>query len=89
MLKIVMALAVTTVMTAPSFAQTQTPTGQTKAVAECETNFKSADKDANGTLSKAEMTAAPKVIPTGLSSQESITKQQFMSACQGTTPKGG
>jgi hypothetical protein len=40
-------------------------------------------------FSKAKMTETPKVVPTALTSQESVTKQQFMSACEGTTSKGG
>jgi hypothetical protein len=93
MRKTIAALMLTGACFTPAFAQTQTPTktptGQVGASGECQTNFKAADKNADGSLSKAEMTAASKVVPTSLVSQNSVTQAQFLTACNAGRSKGG
>lgn len=89
MRKVIAALMLTSACFTPAFAQTKVPVGQVDARAECQANFKAADKDGNGTLSKAEMSAASKAIPTSLVSQNSVTQAQFMTACNAGRPKGG
>ena len=89
MRKVLTALVLSGFCLSPAFAQTKTPTGKVDATAECQANFKAADKDGNGTLSKAEMSASSKVIPTTLVSQNSVTKAQFITACNAGRAKGG
>lgn len=89
MRKIMIAVMLTGLSLSPAFAQTQTPTGQTKSNGDCESNFKAADKNGDGTLSKAEMSATPKVIPTQVSAQDSVSMQQFITACTAGSSKGG
>ena len=55
MRKVIAALMLTSACFTPAFAQTKTPVGQVDSKAECQSNFKAADKDSNGTLSKAEI----------------------------------
>jgi Ca2+-binding EF-hand superfamily protein len=88
-MRLIAALVVVGLAITPAMAQTQTPAGQTKSSADCQSNFKAADTDGNGTLSKEEMTAASKVVPTSLASQSSVTQQEFMTACTAGSPKGG
>jgi hypothetical protein len=89
MRKVIAALMLTSACFAPAFAQSKTPVGQVDARAECQANFKAADKNGNGTLSKAEMDASGKVVPTSLLSQNSVTQAQFLTACNASRPKGG
>lgn len=89
MRKVIAALMLTSASFTPAFAQTKTPTGQVDAAAECQTNFKAADRNGDGTLSKAEMTSSSKVVPTSVVSQNSVTKAQFMTACNAGRAKGG
>lgn len=92
MRNVMAALIIAGLWASPAFAQaqpTQTPAGQTKSTADCQANFKTADKDGNGTLTKAEMTSASKVVPTSLASQNSVSMQQFVTACTAGTSKGG
>ncbi len=92
-MRIIAALLVAGLAITPAMAQTQrpteTPAGQTKSAADCQSNFKAADTDGNGTLTKEEMTANSKVVPTSLASQNSVTQQQFMTACTAGASKGG
>jgi hypothetical protein len=87
--KVIAALMLTGACFTPAFAQTKTPVGEVDAQAECQANFKAADKNGNGTLSKAEMDASGKVVPTSLLSQSSVNQAQFMTACNKGRPKGG
>ena len=89
MRKVIAALMLTSACFTPAFAQTKTPVGQVDSKAECQSNFKAADKDSNGTLSKAEIDASKQVVPTSLGSMESVSMSQFMLACDGNVPKGG
>ena len=89
MRRTIISAMLTSLSLSPAFSQTQTPTGQTKTNGDCESNFKAADANGDGTLSKAEMSATPKVIPTQLSSQDSVSMQQFISACTAGSSKGG
>jgi hypothetical protein len=87
--KVIAALMLTSACFTPALAQTKTPVGEVDARAECLANFKAADRDSNGTLSKGEMDASGKVIPTSLLSQNSVKQAQFMTACNASRPKGG
>lgn len=89
MRKVIAALMLTSACLTPAFAQTKVPAGQVDAAGECQTNFKAADKNGDGTLSKAEMTASSKVVPTSLVTQDSVTQAQFMTACNAGRAKGG
>lgn len=89
MRNVITALLLSGFFIAPALAQTKTPTGRVDAAAECQSNFKAADKDGNGTLSKAEMGASSKVIPTSLVTQNSVSMSQFMAACNSSRAKGG
>lgn len=91
MRKVIAALMLTSACFTPAFAQTptKTPAGQVDASGECQTNFKAADKNGDGTLSKAELTASSKVVPTSVASQNSVTQAQFMTACNAGRSKGG
>jgi Ca2+-binding EF-hand superfamily protein len=90
-MRIMVALVVAGLAVTPALAQTQTqtPAGQSRSTADCQANFKSADTDGNGTLTKAEMSSASNVVPTAVSSQDSVTMQQFLTACTANVPKGG
>jgi hypothetical protein len=89
MRKTMIALSVISFCASPAFAQTKTPAGQQKSIADCTASFKAADKNADGKLSKAEIKGSSKTVPTSLASQDSVTQQQFMSACSAGRPKGG
>ena len=89
MRKVIVALMLSGLALSPAFAQTQTPAGQSKSMADCESNFKAADKDGNGMLSKEEMSATPNIVPTSLGSMDSVSMQQFVTACTAQVPKGG
>jgi Ca2+-binding EF-hand superfamily protein len=91
MRKTLVAFSVVGVCVSPAFAQTQTqtPAGQQKSIADCTANFQSADKNGDGRLDKAEMSDASNVVPTALASQDSVTQQEFITACNAGRPKGG
>jgi hypothetical protein len=69
----------------PVHAQTTVPAGTTDNLAECQTNFMSADKNKDDMLDKSEIQAAMKVGPTTLGPKDSISKSDFLSACKATT----
>jgi hypothetical protein len=73
----------------PAFAQTKTPVGELDARAECQANFKAADKDGNGTLTRSEIESSEKAVPTALATENSVTMARFMSHCNAIVPKGG
>ena len=79
----------------PALAQTNVPGKETKPAgteqsrAECLANFKSADRNADGSLSVAEAANAKEVVPTSLAMQGPITQTEFMSACTALVDKGG
>ena len=77
----------------PSLAQTPSneivPAGEAKSRADCQAQFRYADKDGNGTLSSAEAENASKVIPTDLALRGPITQTEFMDACTALIDKGG
>jgi hypothetical protein len=89
MRKALIALVATGLCFSPAFSQTKTPAGQQKSMADCQANFKAADKDGNGTLSQGEMKSSSKVVPTSLASRNSVTQQDFLTACNMNRPKGG
>ncbi|HRK17700.1 MAG TPA: hypothetical protein PK970_01975 [Hyphomicrobiaceae bacterium] len=74
-------------LAAPAFAQTTpgtAPAGTAKTTADCEGNFKTADRDGNGSLNATEIAAATSVVPTSLKGRQMITKSDFLSACANT-----
>ncbi len=76
---------------APAFAQTKapaatTPGGTARSIADCETNFKAADKNNDGTLDRAEIAAAKATMPTSISGLAIVAKADFLSACNRTVP---
>jgi len=77
----------------PSLAQTPSnevvPAGEAKSRADCQAQFRYADKDGDGTLSSAEAENASKVIPTDLALRGPITRTEFMDACTALIDKGG
>jgi Ca2+-binding EF-hand superfamily protein len=89
MRNVMVGLVVAGLSISPAFAQTQTPAGQTRSSADCESNFKAADKNGDGVLSKQEMTDSSMVVPTALSNMDSVSMQQFISACTAGNSKGG
>jgi hypothetical protein len=89
MRKTLIALTVVGFCVSPAFAQTKTPAGQQKSIGDCTANFKAADKNADGRLNKAEIKGSSKVVPTSLATKDSVTQQEFMTACNAGRPKGG
>lgn len=72
----------------PAVAQTTpsttTPAGTAKSQADCQANWKSADKNSDGRLDKAELDASKSLVPTSLSTNTLINEQEFISTCMGT-----
>lgn len=81
------------ICTSSAFAQTPRneipPAGEQNSRADCQAQFRFADKDANGVLSPAEAASGQKVIPTDLALTGPITMNEFMDACVAQIPKGG
>jgi len=89
-------VAVAIVMSAcvtSAFAQTPKdevpPAGEANSRADCQEQFRYADKDGDGVLSPAEAENARKVIPTDLALTGPITRTEFMDACAALIDKGG
>ncbi len=72
----------------PAAAQTTNPptkqAGQETSLADCESNWKRADTNGDGMLSRAEISAAKSLVPTTLGGEGAISKTDFMTACQKT-----
>ncbi len=71
----------------PAWAQTQAPgtaSGTAKSAADCQANFKSADKNNDGRLDKGEIEASKIMVPTTLSTVAMVSMQDFVSACSAT-----
>ncbi len=77
----------------PALAQTPKnevlPSGEANSRADCQAQFRYADKDGDGVLSPAEAENARKVIPTDLALTGPITRTEFMDACTALIEKGG
>ena len=67
--------------TTPAPSGTQVPA---KSAADCEANWKTADKNSDGRLDTAEISDAKAMIPTTISSNSTINQQDFLSACRTT-----
>jgi hypothetical protein len=65
------------------------PAGEANSRADCQVQFRYADKDGNGVLSPAEAENASKVIPTDLALTGPITRTEFMDACVAKIDRGG
>ncbi len=78
-------LALTTAVT-PSLAQTSAPTATTppataKSMADCEANWKVADKNNDGMLNQTEISASKALMPTSMTADGAVAKQTYLSAC--------
>ena len=81
-------LAVTTGALAQTTAPTAVaPSGTAKTMVDCETNWKASDKNGDGTLDSAELTAENAIIPISLAGKAGVKKQEFLSACDATVQK--
>jgi len=70
----------------PASAQQQTdkqipPGGLAQNQAECQAQFKNADRNSDGVLSANEVSDAKTMIPTELGSKTNISRQEFLSSC--------
>jgi hypothetical protein len=65
------------------------PAGEATSRADCQVQFRYADKDGDGVLSAAEAENARKVIPTDLALTGPITRTEFMDACAALIDRGG
>jgi hypothetical protein len=75
----------------PALAQMNAPgsaSGTAKSVADCQVNFKSADKNNDGQLDKAEIDASKIIVPTTLPTTGMVSMQDFVSACSATVDTG-
>jgi hypothetical protein len=89
-------LTTTTLMAAalaasPAFAQTSAPKATeptVKSQADCQANWKAADKNGDAKLDAAEISMTKELVPIALTGKTSITEQEFLSAC-GQTVQGG
>src|SRR5262245_7361504 len=70
----------------PANAQTSDrdvpPGGLARNDAECLAQFREADENGDGFLNRAEVSESRSLIPTQLSNQDRISRQDFLSACQ-------
>jgi hypothetical protein len=73
----------------PALAQRTIPLGQVASQADCQFNFRAADRNGNGVLSKGEIYAAKRAIPAALTAMHSVSKGQFMLECEGQLPGAG
>lgn len=89
MRKVIAALMLANACFTPAMAQTKTPAGTANSQAECQSNFKAADKNGNGMLTKAEIESSKMIVPTSLTSMESVSMSQFVTACSAKVGKGG
>lgn len=80
------AIAALGAIPAASFAQSGAtpPAGATRTLAECQTDWKTADKNGNGKLSPSELSSGGAQVPTTLATTAMITEQDFLSACSTT-----
>ena len=87
------AMALIGIFSASAFSQTPRneipPAGEQNSRADCQAQFRFADKDGNGVLSPPEAESGQRVIPTDLALTGPITMQEFMDACVAQIPKGG
>lgn len=85
MKKLVAAAFTLSVMTMPALAQTKAPTatpGPARSDADCQANWKNADKNTDNKLDSSEISAAKAMIPTSLTSTTNISQQEFLTACR-------
>jgi hypothetical protein len=73
----------------PALAQRTIPLGQVASQADCQLNFKAADRNSNGMLSKAEIYASKRAIPAALTAKDSVSMSRFMLECEGQLPGAG
>ena len=77
----------------PASAQQKTdkqipPGGLAQNQAECQAQFKNADRNSDGVLTANEVSQAKTMIPTELGSKSTISRQEFLSSCSATTKSG-
>lgn len=61
------------------------PAGTATNMAECQANFKAADKNSNGNLDRAEIDGSKALIPIALGTANTISMQEFVTACGNTS----
>jgi uncharacterized lipoprotein NlpE involved in copper resistance len=57
----------------------------TLSMADCESNYKAADKNADGSLDQAEMDAAKATLPSSIPAGTTVSMKDYVTAC--STPK--
>jgi hypothetical protein len=62
----------------PALAQT---TGAAKSQADCEADWKAADKNADGSLDSTEIEASKSMVPASLATSATVAQADFMTAC--------
>jgi hypothetical protein len=62
-------------------AATTAPSAMTKTRAQCDADWKMADKNNDGKLDKTEMDAAKSMVPASLTSSTTVSMQEFVTAC--------
>ena len=77
----VLAIATLALAAATFPATAQTSTGTVKTQAECEADWKAADKNADGSLDAAEVEAAKPMMPASITMTSDVKQTDFMSAC--------
>jgi hypothetical protein len=60
---------------------TTAPSAAAKTRAQCDADWKMADKNNDGKLDKAEMDAAKSMVPVSLTSSATVSMQEFVAAC--------
>lgn len=77
----ILAIAALALATATIPAVAQTATGGAKSQAECEADWKAADKNADGALNSTEVEAAKPMMPTSLTATADVKQADFITAC--------
>lgn len=74
------AMAQTPAPKSPGPAATPSPT-VAKSQTECETSWKAADKNSDGRLDTAELSAAKASMPASLASKTAVMQREYVTAC--------
>lgn len=77
----ILAIATLALAAATYPAIAQTSTGAAKSQAECEADWKAADKNADGSLDAAEVESAKPMMPASVTATADVKQTDFMSAC--------
>lgn len=77
----ILAIATLALATVTFPALAQTSTGGAKSQAECDADWKAADKNADGSLDAAEVEAAKPMMPTSITATADVKQSDFVTAC--------